>query len=129
MKFLVIDDNGEIRAAIAAMLLRHFPNAAVVECQSAVKAAQILQPMDVTLVVAHRTHEYIGPGLIRELRQTDAGVPIIGVSSSDKRDLTLAAGATRFHAVEDAASIGSAAAELLRGRRWLGMVAEAASAG
>jgi DNA-binding response OmpR family regulator len=114
VQLLVIDDNPDNRFLLAKTLLRKFPNAALVECQSIETALNLLKSVSVDLVVAHRTHELAGVDLVRELRTAHATVPIIAVSGIDKRQAILAAGATRFHLLDEWLLIGNAAAELVQ---------------
>jgi CheY-like chemotaxis protein len=113
VKLLVIDDNADNRFLLARTLLRKFPRAALVECQSVETAMKMLKEENVTLVVSHRTHEVGGADLLRELRQVNPTVPILAVSGMDQKEATLAAGATMFHLLDEWLLIGNAVAQVL----------------
>ena len=117
MKFLVVDDNPDNRFLVSKTLLRKFPNAAVVECQTLETATTFLKQVKVDLVVAHRTPELGDRALIRELRSVHPTVPIIAISSIDRRAEVLAAGANRFHLSDEWLLIGNTAVELLQSDR------------
>ena len=112
-RFLVIDENPDGRFLLSKALLRAFPNAAVVECQSADTAFQVLQTESVAAIVSHRTLEFDGTGLVRELRAINADVPIVMVSGFDREKLAREAGATRFFNYDQWPEIGIFIAELL----------------
>jgi DNA-binding NtrC family response regulator len=112
-RFLVIDENPDGRFLLSKTLLRAFPNAAVVECQSADTAFQVLQTESVAAILSHRTLEFDGAGLVRELRKINADVPIVMVSGFDREKLALEAGATRFFNYDQWPRIGIFIAELL----------------
>lgn len=113
MKFLVVDDNSENRFLLSKTLLRHFPHAALIECQSVDTAVRLLRNETVDLIIAHRCAELLGAELIQALREVNEVVPIIAVSGVDRRQESLAAGATRFHSLDQWLLIGAVAAELL----------------
>lgn len=115
-RFLVIDENADGRFLLSKALLRAFPSAAVVECRSADTALRLLQTESVAAVLSHRTLEYDGAGLVRELRKVDAAVPIVMVSGFDREKIALEAGATRFFNYDQWPRIGLFIAELLAPR-------------
>lgn len=115
-RFLVIDENPDGRFLLSKTLLRAFPSAAVVECLSAETAFNELRTKEVAAIVLHRTVEFDGAGLVRELRKIDAVVPIIMVSGIDREKLAVEAGATRFFHYDQWVRIGLFVAELLEKR-------------
>jgi DNA-binding NtrC family response regulator len=114
-RFLVIDENSDGRFLLSKTLLRAFPNAMVVECRSADTAFHVLQTEEVAAILSHRTLEFDGAGLVRELRKLNAEVPIVMVSGFDREKLALEAGATRFFNYDQWPRIGIFVAELLAG--------------
>lgn len=112
-RFLVIDENPDGRFLLSKTLMRAFPSAAVVECQFAETALQVLQTEPVAAILSHRTHEYDGAGLVRELRRINPTVPIIMVSGFDREKLAREAGATCFFNYDQWPRIGIFVAELL----------------
>lgn len=114
VKFLVVDDNPDNRFLVSKTLLRKFPKAAVVECQTLETALGFVRQVEIDLVVAHRTPEAGDCALIRELRNVSPTMPIIAISSIDRRTEVMAAGANRVHLTDEWLLIGSAAVELLQ---------------
>jgi DNA-binding NtrC family response regulator len=112
-RFLVIDENPDGRFLLSKALLRAFPDAAVLECQVAETGFRVLRHEDVAAVIAHRTFEFDGVSLIRELRKIDAAVPIIMTSGIDREKLALEAGATAFFSYDQWLKIGMFVTELL----------------
>lgn len=112
-RFVVIDENADGRFLISKTLLRAFPHAAVIECESADTAFCVLRSELLTAIIAHRTIEYDGAGLVRELRKMNATVPIIMTSGIDRETIALQAGATRFLNYDRWLTIGTCVAEIL----------------
>jgi DNA-binding NtrC family response regulator len=112
-RFLVIDENPDGRFLLSKTLLRAFPDAAVVECQSADTGLRVLRTESIAAVISHRTLEYDGAGLVRELRKISATVPIVMTSGIDREKLALEAGATCFFNYDQWLRIGTFVAELL----------------
>lgn len=112
-RFLVIDENPDGRFLLSKTLLRAFPDAAIVECQAAETGFRVLRTEAVAAVISHRTFEYDGATLVRELRKISAAVPIIMTSGIDREKIALEAGATRFFNYDQWLRIGTFVAELL----------------
>lgn len=114
-RFLVIDENPDGRFLLSKTLLRAFPNAMVVECRSADTAFQVLQTERVAAILSHRTLEFDGASLVRELRKINSDVAIVMVSGFDREKIALEAGATRFFNYDQWPRIGIFVSELLAG--------------
>jgi DNA-binding NtrC family response regulator len=114
LNFLVIDENPDGRFLLSKSLLRTFPHAAVVECQSADTAFRELRSRKIAAILAHRTFEYEGVNLVREIRKVNPSVPLIMTSGIDRREQALAAGATCFFNYDQWLTIGPFMADLLR---------------
>src|SRR4051812_49069082 len=93
LSFLVIDDNADGRFLIEKTLLRKFPSARIVGCQTLEAAGRALETSQVNLIVAHRTFEHTGLDLLRELRRLAPEKPIVMTSGMDRRKDMLAGGA------------------------------------
>jgi CheY-like chemotaxis protein len=117
VKFLIVEDNPDSRFLLSKTLLRKFPTAAIVECQSSETAQRLLAQEPVSLVIAHRTYELSGVELVRALREANPLVPVIAVSGVDRKSEVLAAGANRFHLLDEWLLLGNAVEELLSGPR------------
>jgi CheY-like chemotaxis protein len=112
-RFLVIDENPDGRFLLRKALLSAFPSAAVVECQAADAAFQVLETQPPAAILSHRTHEFDGAGLVRQLRKINATVPIVMVSGFDREKVAQEAGATRFFNYDQWPRIGIFVSELL----------------
>jgi DNA-binding NtrC family response regulator len=113
VKFLIIDNNPDNRFLLTKTLLRKFPAAALVECQSLDTATRILRTDTIHLIVAHRATEVGGADLVREVRRVDPTTPIIAVSGADRCREVLAAGANRFQLLDEWLMVGHVASQLL----------------
>ncbi len=111
--FLVIDDNPDSRFLLVKTLLRKFPSAVVQECQSGESAIEFARREDMTAIITHRATEMSGLALLRQLREANASVPIVMVSSIDRRSAALAAGASAFLLYDEWLRIGTIVAELI----------------
>ena len=112
-RFLVIDENPDGRFLLRRALSGTFPNAAVIECPSAETALRLLEAEPIAAILSHRTHEFDGAGLVRELRKINASVPIVMVSGFDREKVAQEAGATRFFNYDQWPRIGIFVSELL----------------
>jgi response regulator RpfG family c-di-GMP phosphodiesterase len=113
VKFLIIDDNPDNRFLLTKTLLRKYPAAALVECQSIGTAVRVLKNETIDLIVAHRATEVGGAELVREVRRVNTTTPIIAVSGVNRCRETLAAGANRFQLLDEWLMVGHVAAQLL----------------
>lgn len=114
--FLVIDDNSDSRFLLVKTLMRKFPTAVIQECQSAESAVLLAGRKDLDAVVTHRSTELGGIALLRQLRAANADVPIVMVSSIDRRDAALATGANGFLLYDEWLRIGTVVAGLITHR-------------
>lgn len=111
--FLVVDDNPDGRFLVSKTLLRKFPRARVIECQTAETAFETLAQQTPSLIVTHRTFEFNGIDLLRELRQRAPSTPILMTSGIDQRASALSAGADAFYTYDQWPMIGNHVAQLL----------------
>jgi DNA-binding NtrC family response regulator len=112
---VLIDDNPDGRFLVAKTLLRKFPGAVIVECESASAAFRALEK-PVNLIVLHRTRDCDAVALLRELRRRKPDVPVVMMSDLEREAEALAAGASLFLTYEQWLMIGHHAAALLRDR-------------
>lgn len=117
LRFLVIDDNADSRFLLVKTLLRKFPRAVIHECQSSQAALEMAKAGHLSAIVSHRTTETAGIALLREIRQSNPGAPLVMVSGVDRHDLALAAGADRFLLYDEWLRIGTVVEELMESRR------------
>src|SRR3954470_442128 len=94
--FLVIDDNVDNRFLLTRTISRKFPTAEIQECGEIGAAIAVAATRAIDVVITHRVDLTDGIELVRQLRQVNADVPVIMVSSYDRTREALAAGATRF---------------------------------
>jgi CheY-like chemotaxis protein len=114
--FLLVDDSPDGRYLISKTLLRKFPRATIVECRTAETAFAALARETPSLIVTHRTYEFSGIELLRELRQRAPGVLILMTSGIDRREHALEAGADAFYTYEEWLMVGNHVARLLAER-------------
>lgn len=112
-RFLLVDENLDGLFLLNKALLRTFPRAVMIECESAASAFAVLRKEKIAAVISHRTHEFDGASLVREMRKIHRTVPIIMTSGFDREKLALEAGATRFFNYDQWLTIGPFVAELL----------------
>lgn len=113
LHFLIIDDNPDGRFLVAKTLLRKFPNGTISECQTAEAAFRLLAHQAVSLIVSHRTFDFEGTALVRELRERAPETPILMTSGIDRREAALQAGADAFLTYDEWLMVGNRVAELL----------------
>jgi CheY-like chemotaxis protein len=116
LQFLLVDDSPDGRYLISKTLLRKFPRATIIECRTAEAAFAALAKEMPSLIVAHRTYEFNGIDLLRELRRRAPGVLILMTSGIDRRELALQAGADAFYTYDEWLMVGSHVAQLLAAR-------------
>jgi DNA-binding NarL/FixJ family response regulator len=111
--FLVIDDNPDSRFLLVKTLLRKFSDAVIQECQSAESANAIARTQTFDAMIIHRSTEMAGVALVRELRPIVPSVPIVMVSSIDRRAAAQAAGANAFLLYDEWLRVGTIVASLI----------------
>ena len=111
--FLIIDDNPDGRFLVAKTILRKFPTAVILECQTAEAAFAAMDGQAISAVVSHRTFDAAGVELVRQLRKRNADVPILMMSGIDRHDDALLAGANAFLTYEQWLLVGSMIETLL----------------
>ena len=114
--FLIVDDSPDGRYLISKTLLRKFPRATIVECRTAETAFAAIAREMPSLIVTHRTYEFTGIDLLRELRQRAPGVLILMTSGIDRREHALEAGADAFYTYDEWLMVGNHVARLLAER-------------
>lgn len=111
--FLVIDDNADSRFLLVKTLLRKFPRATIQECYSADKAIDYARRHRLSAIITHRTTEMAGLAVLRRLRETCPTTPVVMVSSIDRKEAALAAGAAAFLLYDEWLRIGTIVTALL----------------
>jgi CheY-like chemotaxis protein len=114
--FLVIDDNPDSRFLLVRTLLRKFPSATIRESVDGVQSIALCRMHPPTAIIVHRTVEASGLMLIPELRAACPLTVIVAVSSIDRSDATLAAGADAFLLYDEWLRIGTVVTELIAAR-------------
>jgi CheY-like chemotaxis protein len=114
--FLIIDDNPEGRFFLSKTLSRKFPGSTVIECAEAGEAFRRLETIKPHLVVCHRTFEFDGYRLVKELRKRMPKVPILMTSGMDRHEDALRAGANDFLTYDQWLLLGTRVANLLNVR-------------
>jgi DNA-binding NarL/FixJ family response regulator len=112
--FLIVDFHTENRQLLARTLQRKYPDATILECDGATEACDIVG-RGVSAVIIHRTFDTSAPELITQLREINASIPYIVVSSIDRRDDVIKAGARTFLLYDEWLRLGTVVEECLHG--------------
>jgi DNA-binding NtrC family response regulator len=113
-KFLVIDDDDDVRSLLVRMMRRTFPGARVVGCSGAQKAASLAKAENFDAVVGRDPGDADATDLIRILRRITPDVPLLMVAGADRCTELLAAGATAFLDYAEWLRAGNVVSELLQ---------------
>ena len=114
LRFLVVDEDNDSRFLLEKTLLRKFPGAVLQGVRIADTALAIAKSDRLSVIITHRTSEMSGTDLVKEFREINPEVPIIMVSSVDRREAALAAGATTFLLYDEWLRVGAVVEELLQ---------------
>jgi DNA-binding response OmpR family regulator len=112
-RFLVIDSFEEMRLLVVRTLRRVFPQATVFEAHDFEDALRLITFEHYDAIVVHRAIGADAITMIRCIRQHRTTVPIVAVSSIDRTDAVLAAGANVFLNFEEWLRVGTVVAELV----------------
>jgi hypothetical protein len=112
-RFLVIDSFEEMRLLVVRTLRRVFPQAEIIEAHDFEEALSLVATEHYDAIVVHRAIGADAPTTIRCIRQHTTMVPIVSVSSIDRTDAVLAAGANVFLNFEEWLRVGTVVADLL----------------
>lgn len=113
LRFLVIDHHQDSRFLLVKSVLRKFPQALIEEVADGEPALALAAAGRFDAIITHRTIEYFGAELVEKLRAQNPNVPIVMVSSIDRAEAALAAGADGFLLYDEWLRIGSVVKELL----------------
>jgi CheY-like chemotaxis protein len=96
-RIVVVDNEEDIRSAVAAIAHEAMPSASVSELSSGLSALHEVEAGADLLITNCHMPDMDGPTLVKTIREQDNLIPIIMVSSSeDARDLGSVAGINRF---------------------------------
>jgi len=115
-RFAVIDGDSGGRDALAHILTFYYPHAAVIACETSIAAIEEVRHRAPAAVLLRRTIDMDELSLVQMLRQANASIPIICISTVDRSDAALAAGATTFLRYDQTHLLGQVIAALLRPR-------------
>ncbi len=113
---LVIDHNPDSAFLLVKTLARKFPQSGVQMCTDLASAVSAVRSELVEVVVLHRTQKEDPVSLIHLIREIRPTVPIIAVSSVDRSETALQAGATGFVNMEAWLTIGTVVENALKSR-------------
>ena len=111
--FLVIDSFEEMRLLVVRTLRRVFPNAVIREAHDFEDAIILTSSNTYDAIVVHRAIGADAKTIIQAIRRDHSMVPIIAVSSMDRTNEVLSAGATAFLNFEEWLRVGTLVAELI----------------
>jgi CheY-like chemotaxis protein len=112
-RLVVVDDHPEGRAFLAKILHSHFPRAEILECKNSEVALAELRSGRASVFLVHRADDADGLPLVELLRAASPTVPIVYVSSVDRNDAAMAAGATTFLLYDQSWLIGREVGDIL----------------
>ena len=92
----MIDLNDDSSILLIRSLRRRFPSAQITRCKESQSALQAVATRNVEVVIIHRTEQQDAVTLVRTIRALEPTAVIIAVSSIDRSEQVLAAGATGF---------------------------------
>lgn len=95
-KFIVLDLNPEGLDILSRTLRRRFPEATVTTSATLEDALTINACEKVDAIVVHRPVGQTGEEAVRQFRKASATVPIVLISSTDRRASAIASGANAF---------------------------------
>ena len=113
-QFLVIDQNVDGLNLLVRTVQRKFPQAIVLECQDTETALAIARTEKLGAIVTHRAVGTGGIELVKLLRESNADVPIVMVSSVDRDVAAQAVGASAFVLYDGWLTIGPVLEDLLK---------------
>ncbi len=111
--FLVIDSFEEMRLLVVRTLRRVFPDALITEAHDFEEAIRLTSNTAYDAIIVHRAIGADAKTIIQLIRNDNAAVPIIAVSSMDRTDEVLSAGATAFLNFEEWLRVGTVVADLI----------------
>ena len=82
--FLVVDADDDATVLLVRILMRDFPQAAVVKCRDAERAVSLVKSHDYDAIVAHRAVGTHLEMLIRAIRESKPGVLLVAISGCDR---------------------------------------------
>lgn len=104
-RFIIVDHQKESRELLVSAVRRKFAECEIFECRDCASAAKKVSGL-VDAVVVHRGLEIPPLDLVKVLRRLNAHVPIVVVSSIDRSEEVLAAGATGFLRLDECPRLG-----------------------
>lgn len=111
--FLVIDSFEEMRLLVVRTLRRVFPNALITEAHDFEEALRLTRGNAYDAIIVHRAIGADAKTIIQLIRRDNSVVPIVAVSSMDRTDEVLGAGATAFLNFEEWLRVGTLVADLI----------------
>lgn len=113
-RFVVVDDNPEGRTFLTKILRDHFPRGLIFECENSEVAVAEVRAGKTSVFLVHRASDADGLPLVELLRAASQTIPIIYMSSVDRNDAALAAGATTFLLFDQSRMIAQVVGDILR---------------
>jgi DNA-binding response OmpR family regulator len=110
---LVIDSFEEMRLLVVRTLQRVFPDAEITEAHDFEQAIRVMSDTAYDAIIVHRAIGADAKTIIQLFRRDNGVVPIIAVSSMDRTDEVLSAGATAFLNFEEWLRVGTLVADLI----------------
>jgi CheY-like chemotaxis protein len=97
-RFIIVDDDPEIRFFVRAIILKVYPDAAIAEATTGEEGLEHYNQGGADLMVIDQVMPLLnGTDLVRQLRARDSSIPLMMISSLPQvKEQAMAAGATCF---------------------------------
>jgi CheY-like chemotaxis protein len=115
--FLVVDRDPDGRFLILATLIRRYPHGVISDCQTSQTALQMARKSKLTAIIVHNAVDMDGAEMTAALREVQPDVPIVMLSTLDKKGEALAAGATEFLLTDEWLRLGGVLTSIVPGAR------------
>ena len=79
-RFLLVDDVAENRFLISKALLKHFPDAVILQCQDSSTAMAMIRKEQSSMAIVHRSRDIDGTTFVNLVRRCDSSMPIVLLS-------------------------------------------------
>jgi CheY-like chemotaxis protein len=111
--FLVVDEHRDSCFLFEATLRRMFPSVMVLTSTASADAIDIARTVHPVAIVVHRTFDMTGPELVRAMRIAAPQARVVMVSSVDRRNEAMEAGASAFLLADEWLRLGKLLEELI----------------
>ena len=112
-KFLLVDDVAENRFLVSKALLKHFPDAIVMECQDSSTAMSIIRSENTSVGIIHRSRDIDGTTFVNLVRRCGSSLPLVLLSEEKPVPDPRESGATAVVSWDAWTTIGFTCADII----------------